>query len=73
MEAKIKALEALIREEKAIVASTQSARTEGIQGLGKIAESQQSTRQLTSGSTKSINSAGSQNPSSWKRMALIFM
>jgi hypothetical protein len=54
MDAKIKALEALIREEKAIVDSTQTARTEGIQGLGKIAEAQQSTRQKTEGLANQI-------------------
>ena len=47
LQAKIKALEALIREEKAIVAATQSARNEGIQGLGKIAADQESTRRKT--------------------------
>jgi hypothetical protein len=44
LETKIKALEAVIREEKGIVAATQSARSEGIQGLGKIATDQESTR-----------------------------
>src|SRR5262245_61597838 len=47
LEAKIKALEAVIKEEKGIVAATAAARTEGIQGLGKIATDQQSTRQKT--------------------------
>src|SRR5262245_5018174 len=47
LEAKIKALEAVIKEEKSIVAATAAARTEGIQGLGKIATDQQSTRQKT--------------------------
>ena len=42
--AKIKAVEALIREEKGIVAATQSARLEGIQGLGKITTQQEGTR-----------------------------
>jgi hypothetical protein len=45
--AKIRALEGVIREEKAIVAATQSVRTEGIQGLGKIATDQESTRHKT--------------------------
>jgi hypothetical protein len=45
--AKIKALEALISEEKAIIAATQAARLEGIQGLGKIAASQAAVRQKT--------------------------
>jgi hypothetical protein len=45
--AKIKALEAVIAQEKGIIAATQTARTEGIQGLGKIASDQEATRNKT--------------------------
>jgi uncharacterized protein YgfB (UPF0149 family) len=45
--AKIKALEDAIQAEKQIIAATLAARSEGIQGLGKIAADQQATRDKT--------------------------
>jgi hypothetical protein len=45
LQEKIKALEAVIARQKEIVEATQSARTEGIQGLGKIAADQAANRQ----------------------------
>src|SRR5205809_73955 len=43
--AKIKALEAVIREEKAIVEATQAARADAVQRLARIAGDQEQTRQ----------------------------
>jgi len=45
LQAKIKALEAIIKEEKAIVEATQAARTDAVQRLAKIAGDQEQTRQ----------------------------
>jgi hypothetical protein len=45
LQEKIKALEKIIRDEKAIITATKAARAEGIQALGKIATDQVHTRQ----------------------------
>jgi hypothetical protein len=45
LQAKIQALEKAIAEQKGVIAATESARTEGIQGLGKIAGQQSDVRQ----------------------------
>jgi hypothetical protein len=45
LQAKIQALERVIAEQKGVIAATEGARTEGIQGLGKIATEQATTRQ----------------------------
>ncbi|MEX2027795.1 MAG: hypothetical protein WEH44_10840, partial [Pirellulaceae bacterium] len=47
LEAKIKAMEALIEQEKGVIAATEAARTEGIQALGKVAGQQEKVRQAT--------------------------
>jgi len=45
MQAKIKALEQAIAAQKEVIAATEAARADGIQGLGKIAPQQAETRQ----------------------------
>src|SRR4051812_27737032 len=45
LQAKIKALEAVIKEEKAIVAATQAARADAVQRLARIGGDQEQTRQ----------------------------
>ena len=47
LQAKIKAMEALIEQEKQVIAATEAARTQGIQALGKIAGQQEQVRQAT--------------------------
>jgi hypothetical protein len=49
LESKIEALEGVIREEKEIIAATETARTTAIQGLAKIADDQRATRQKAEG------------------------
>lgn len=45
LQAKLKALEAAIQKQKDVIAATEAARAEGIQGLGKVTEGQAEARQ----------------------------
>jgi hypothetical protein len=58
LEAKIKALEAVIAQEKGIIEATQAARAEGIQGLGKIAGDQEGARKKAEGIANQIAKEG---------------
>lgn len=62
MQARIKALEAVIKSQKEVIAATEAARSEGIQGLGKIATEQQSARQKAEAIANQIaKEAGDEN------------
>src|SRR5262245_30699662 len=63
LQAKLKALEEAIAQQKGVIAATEAARAEGIQGLGKAAEGQAQARQTAEKIANQIaKEAGDEKP-----------
>jgi uncharacterized low-complexity protein len=66
LEAKIKAIEALVEQQKGVIAATEAARDVGIQGLGKVAGDQAKVRQGTQAVVEQIGQEAGDKPAEGK-------